>query len=302
MKSIVTLFACVATGAILHAQPHPAVKDIVAAYETIEREHENWDHYNFAEAGVDESYVRQYDVWLSSVEEMPYTKVQVVNHSEHGSTGTVSYLKNDQLVFVLATRSKTPFTENAKTSVSESRYYFDGGKVVRLLEKGGQVPPDQADDLSKLKSNEVPMDKIENPVGSYHHFHKKASFVIARLKKITEELRSNEDGEDAVDAAGTGDEVKPGAKVKDGPLQTTTGTFLGFDQGDYYHWKMKNEKGDEVTYFIWESGPEIDEIETKMNHYIGKKCRVTWRTSTVNIPENGGDTEVEKLVKFEWIK
>ena len=65
---------------------------------------------------------------------------------------------------------------------------------------------------------------------------------------------------------------------------------------------MKDAKGEDQSFFIWNGGEEIDKIAEASDKHAGKKCRVTWQKMKRNIPENGGETEIDELIKYEWIK
>lgn len=85
-------------------------------------------------------------------------------------------------------------------------------------------------------------------------------------------------------------------------LQTTFGIFLGIEQGDYAHWKLRKSDGEEVSYFILKPDASIEKVLANSQKYLGKKCQVEWKTTTENIPEAGGKMEVEQVVSVEWLK
>ncbi|CAN5743455.1 hypothetical protein BH11VER1_BH11VER1_40640 [soil metagenome] len=84
--------------------------------------------------------------------------------------------------------------------------------------------------------------------------------------------------------------------------QTTTGTFLGIEQGDYAHWQMKSEAGKDVSFFILRPDASVEKVLEKPKPFQGKKCRVQWESSTVKIPEAGGDIKVEQILSVTWLK
>lgn len=95
-------------------------------------------------------------------------------------------------------------------------------------------------------------------------------------------------------------------KGKDGgnaraAAKLTDGVFLGIEEGDYAHWKMRTVDGDEVSYFILKPDATVDKVLEKPGAHIGKRCRVTWKKSTENIPEAGGKIEVEQVLSVEWL-
>jgi hypothetical protein len=89
---------------------------------------------------------------------------------------------------------------------------------------------------------------------------------------------------------------KPQAAAK-----LTDGTFLGVEEGDYFHWKMRTADGVEVSYFILKPDTSVDKTLENPTAYVGKKCRVTWKKSTENIPEAGGKMEIEQILSVQWL-
>ena len=81
----------------------------------------------------------------------------------------------------------------------------------------------------------------------------------------------------------------------------TEGTFSGVDNGDYFHFKLKPAKGAELSLFVIQSTPALDKVLENPAPYLGKKCRVTWKKTTENIPEAGGKIEIDKLISVEWV-
>ncbi len=93
-----------------------------------------------------------------------------------------------------------------------------------------------------------------------------------------------------------------GVATKSPAVHSTTGTFLGIEQGDYAHWHLKSERGKEVTYFILRPDASVEKVLENPKAYQGKKCRVHWKASTEKIPEAGGDIKVEQILRVEWLK
>lgn len=79
------------------------------------------------------------------------------------------------------------------------------------------------------------------------------------------------------------------------------GVFLGIEEGDYAHWRMKNEKGEEVSFFILQPEPSIEAVMENPEKFAGKRCRVTWKKSMETIPEAGGKMEVEQVFGVKWL-
>ncbi|MBL9142922.1 MAG: hypothetical protein JNM99_04490 [Verrucomicrobiaceae bacterium] len=93
------------------------------------------------------------------------------------------------------------------------------------------------------------------------------------------------------------DKGAPAAKK----AKTLEGTFLGIEQGDYFHWNMKTADGEERSFFILKPDESVNKMVDKPEAFVGKKCRITWKTSTENIPEAGGKMEVEQILSVEWL-
>jgi len=97
-------------------------------------------------------------------------------------------------------------------------------------------------------------------------------------------------------SAGKGD-------IQGATLNVTEGKFLRLDEGDYYHWVMKDsESGEEVSYFIIKPEASVEAVVDNPEKYVGKKCRVTWKESTENLPEAGGKQDVEQVLSVTWSK
>jgi|JI6StandDraft_1071083.scaffolds.fasta_scaffold01738_9 hypothetical protein len=95
--------------------------------------------------------------------------------------------------------------------------------------------------------------------------------------------------------------LKKGKSAPKAAVKTTEGTFVRIDEGDYFHWNMKSNSGEEVSFFILKGDASVDKVMDKPEAYVGKKCRVTWKKSTENIPEAGGKMEIEQILSVEWL-
>lgn len=172
--------------------------------------------------------------------------------------------------------------------MTEEQLYFADGKLFSVLHKEARFEAGNAADTSGLEFVAVPLSEYEGADEAYAVHQRLAATLASRLKGLVEELSdgpgSGQDGEEA------------------GPVETLSGTFLGIEQGDYFHWDMKTEKGEQVSFFIWETNEEIDKVMQSPEKYLGKKCQVTWQKATEDIPENGGKTEIEKILTVKWIK
>lgn len=81
-----------------------------------------------------------------------------------------------------------------------------------------------------------------------------------------------------------------------------TGIFLGIEEGDYAHWQMRTDKGEERSFFILKPDASVEKVTAKPTAFKGRKCRVTWKKSKENIPEAGGKIELEQILSVEWVK
>ncbi len=83
--------------------------------------------------------------------------------------------------------------------------------------------------------------------------------------------------------------------------RSVTGTFTGIEQGDYAHWNLRTESGEERSFFILRPDASVEKVIAKPKSYIGRKCRVQWKESIENIPEAGGKISVEQILSVEWL-
>lgn len=82
--------------------------------------------------------------------------------------------------------------------------------------------------------------------------------------------------------------------------QSVDGVFLGIEQGDYAHWNMRATDGRELSLFILRPGSSVSKVLDNPEAFTGRKCRVTWKKSTENMPEAGGNLQVEQIMDVEW--
>lgn len=80
-----------------------------------------------------------------------------------------------------------------------------------------------------------------------------------------------------------------------------TGVFLGIEEGDYAHWRMKDAKGEEISFFILRPEPSVETALEAPEKFVGKACKVTWKKSMENIPEAGGEMEIEQILGVKWL-
>lgn len=92
-------------------------------------------------------------------------------------------------------------------------------------------------------------------------------------------------------------------EVKSSGQPVTEGKFLRIDEGDYFHWVMKDHAtGEEATFFILKPDASIEAVVSDPGKFVGKKCRVTWKESTELLPEAGQKMDVQQVLSVSWLK
>ncbi len=76
------------------------------------------------------------------------------------------------------------------------------------------------------------------------------------------------------------------AADKTGEEGTTEGTFVGVDQGDYTHFKIKDKKGVDASFIVLRPDDSVNAFLKNSTGMKGRKVRVFWKMET--IPEAGG--------------
>jgi|GEM_PF-721808 len=180
---------------------------------------------------------------------------------DDGDGVTEYYLEGEKPLFVFNTYFKGAEGSKNRPKVEE-RLYFKDGSIFKWLTTEKPAPVFHGEDYQ----------------ATTELYTTNCEVFVAALKKGKE-------------AAG-----KPKAAAK-----LTDGTFLGIEEGDYFHWKMRTVDGDEVSYFIMKPDASVDKVLENPAAYTGKKCRVTWKKSTENIPEAGGKMEIEQILSVEWL-
>lgn len=143
----------------------------------------------------------------------------------------------------------------------EERVYFRGGRIVQWLTTEKPAPVFHGQDYQAT---------TERIATNTRHF-------VAALKK----------GKSSTIAAAA--------------TSTIEGTFVGIEEGDYFHWKMRTKSGEEVSYFVLRPDAAVEKVTSNPKSYRGRACRVTIKKTTENIPEAGGKMEVEQIVSVEWV-
>lgn len=179
----------------------------------------------------------------------------------NGRDATEYYLEDGKLLFVYHTYL-TRSADGGKGRGVFERLYFKDGSIFKWLTTEKPAPVFHGEDYQ----------------ATTELYTTNCEAFVAALKK------------------GKGAAGKPKAAAK-----LTDGTFLGIEEGDYFHWKMRTADGDEVSYFILKPDASVDKVIENPEAHIGKKCRVTWKASTENLPEAGGKAEIEQILSVEWL-
>ena len=91
-----------------------------------------------------------------------------------------------------------------------------------------------------------------------------------------------------------------GKSVPAATSKVTTGVFLGIEEGDYFHWMMRSAGGEETSFFILHPDEAVERVLDDPDAFVGRTCKVTWKTSKQNIPEAGGAMELDQILSVEW--
>ncbi|AVM75091.1 hypothetical protein [Magnetospirillum gryphiswaldense] len=186
-------------------------------------------------------------------------KVQVIYPDDHGSTGEAYYLKpvgdGVQVLFVYAGVT-TQAVDGGNSTLREHRYYFRDGQMFRWLDENKTSVPQNTDEF-KAKEQEL----------------------LDTLSTVLESLSP----------------PKSGGKPAGGPIKETTGTFAGFEEGDYTYLHLR-AGGEEHSFMILRTDDALERLLNAPERYMGKKITVTWQNTMETIPEAGGRIEVTKVL------
>ncbi len=170
------------------------MKEIGAVYEAIESEHEGWSFYSTEVMNAEEGHRLINRLWVSGGEgEEKLSKLESHHLEDHGETKVQFYFKGDQLLFTLD-RTENVLIEPNVTDVTEKRYYFADGQLIRLRSKEGRFAAGKSTDTSGLKNREVPLSEIENVEETYVMQHEMAAPLLEQLLHLNEEGAGSESG------------------------------------------------------------------------------------------------------------
>ena len=90
--------------------------------------------------------------------------------------------------------------------------------------------------------------------------------------------------------------------VDSAAVGTTTGAFKGIEEGDYFHFHITDAKKNDVSYFIMKPDKSVEAVLANPASFVGKRCRVEWKTSVVDVPSAGGKISLTEILSVEWLK
>ncbi|MEY5019148.1 MAG: hypothetical protein RLZ22_236 [Verrucomicrobiota bacterium] len=140
----------------------------------------------------------------------------------------------------------------------------------------------------------------------------KMKSLVTRFRKEVEEAQSKAEREAAEakaraerEAAEAYEKLRANRALEEkntvAPL-VVEGTFSGIEWGDYAHWNIKTKDGVQRSFFVLVSDADIEKVLENPEPHVGKACRVTWKKSMEEIPEAGGQMELEQVLAVEWLK
>lgn len=163
-------------------------------------------------------------------------------------------------------------------------YYLENGKplfVFSTYEKTGKKVEERVYFDGGRIVKWLTTDKAA-PVLHGEDYESQASYLTAHCTDFVDALKSKGSGKAAKEA------------------RSVDGVFLGIEQGDYAHWNMRANDGREISLFILRPGSSVSKVLDNPQAFAGRKCRVTWKTSTEHLPEAGGNLQVEQILDVEW--
>ncbi len=191
-------------------------------------------------------------------------KILATVPGEDGGGSEEYYLEDGKLLFVLRHyRATHPETGKANALI-EDRFFFRDGILFKWVGAGKKtVAPDDAD------------------------FKAEAARLTENCAVFIKALQGKS-------AAKSGE--------KTAAVQPAEGVFTGIEDGDYPHWNMKTNQGKERSFFVLRPDASVEKVLEEPGKFVGRKCRVRWKSSTENIPEAGGKMKVEQILSVEWLE
>ena len=191
MKLTITLVVCLAVSLPLVAQDKARLKAISDTFSKIEENHEIWNNYSTVVQNAAPVMTTIHHLWISDGEgEEKLSKLETHSLEDHGESKQQFYFKGDQLIFTLD-RTENVLIDPNVTDVTEKRYHFADGQLIRVLNKQGRFPAGQPTETDALKSQAVPLSEIENASETYTLQHEMTAPVIQKLLRLAEDGASS---------------------------------------------------------------------------------------------------------------
>lgn len=186
-------------------------------------------------------------------------RIAVRHPGDHGDTTQDFYFDDDGLVFVFQVVTTQAVT-GAGVSTREERHYFQAGAMVRWLYGDRQAVSPKRKAFSEREA-ELLSD---------------AATFTAALIGVTADA----------------------APQPVGPVEETTGTFDGFEYGDYVHLLLTVD-GETRSFFVLRTDAALERLLDRPEAALGKPLRVIWQTSREHLPEAGGPVEVDIVLTVQ---
>ncbi len=128
-----------------------------------------------------------------------------------------------------------------------------------------------------------------------------ASFIIlslALLVIISAGTASAQETETAVPGATRG--VLPSSTPQASDEGVYTGTFLYCEFGDFLHFGMETDTGQQEDFLVWNDFPGIERFTQHAEKYQGKRIKVYWKLEKVSLPEPANmEEEIKSITSVE---
>lgn len=83
--------------------------------------------------------------------------------------------------------------------------------------------------------------------------------------------------------------------------QIVEGTFGGIEQGDYFYLLVNISDEESISIMVLDTDEFYNNIEAAPEEFEGKKIRVYYQDTTQYLEAAGGDVEISKYLKGEWL-
>lgn len=128
-------------------------------------------------------------------------------------------------------------------------------------------------------------------------------FVVATLACGGGKSTSEETSKDSTAVTTETTEKKAQEGIANAAQQEIVGTFLGIEQGDYFYFRLKPDDGsEERSFMVLNTDETYAKIEADPEKYKNAKVKVYWQAKKQNIPEAGGEMDIEEYIKAEILK